>query len=145
MKQVSTKTFLKKSINKEESIKEDIKEVDEKENKKISGIYAIHNTYHNRFYIGSSKDVNRRIKTHKKDLEKGSHDSRFLQKDYDEIGKEYFNFNLIEEVKNLDLLTAYEKYYIYKYDSIVMYKGYNTIMPTTNHKLFKQIYELKEK
>ena len=43
-------------------------------------------------------------------------------------------------------LTAYEKVFIYKYDSIVRYKGYNDIWPTTNHNLFKEAYQdLKEK
>ena len=37
-------------------------------------------------------------------------------------------------------LTAYEKCFIYLYDAIVMYKGFNDIFPTTNHELFKKAY-----
>lgn len=144
MKAVKPKTFLKKPtpISKTKEVPKEI--IKETTNEKICGVYMIHNTFHNRKYIGSSKDVDRRIKTHKKDLEKGSHDSRFMQRDYDEVGEEFFKFTILEDNIDEELLTAYEKYYIYKHDAIVMYKGYNDIMPTTNHKLFKQIYELKE-
>lgn len=135
------KTFLKKP----NPISKQIDKSEQQENKKICGVYLIHNTFHNRKYIGSSKDVERRIKTHKKDLQKGSHDSRFMQRDYDEVGEEFFKYIVLKDNIEEDLLTAYEKYFIYKHDSIVMYKGYNDIFPTTNHKLFKYIYELEEK
>lgn len=148
MKAIKPKTFLKKpvSISKPKEVsKKDAKEnIKEDTKEKICGVYLIHNTFHNRKYVGSSKDIDRRIKTHKKDLEKGSHDSRFMQRDYDEVGEEFFKFIILEDNIDEELLTAYEKYYIYKHDSIVMYKGYNTIMPTTNHKLFKQVCKLKE-
>lgn len=115
-----------------------------KEKEKICGVYLIHNTFHNRKYVGSSTDIERRIKTHKKDLRKGAHDSRFMQKDYDECGEEHFKYTVLESGIPKDMLTAYEKYYMYKHDSIVKYKGYNSIMPTTNHKLFQEVYKLKE-
>lgn len=141
MKTVKPKTFLKRPVSiSKKLVKEEPKEAIKE---KICGIYMIHNTFHNRKYIGSSKDVDRRIKTHKKDLQKGSHDSRFMQKDYDEVGEEFFKFVVLEENIQEELLTAYEKYYIYEHNAIVMYKGYNDIMPTTNHKLFKQVYKIK--
>lgn len=110
----------------------------------ITGVYYIRNVLNDKYYIGSSKDVERRLKTHKQHLEKGCHNCRVLQKDYDNLGLNNFEFKLIEQIDNEDLLTAYEKYYIYKYKAIVMYKGYNEIMPTTNHKAFKEVYSIKE-
>lgn len=110
----------------------------------FSGVYMIHNKVNGRKYIGSTTDINRRIKTHKRELERGSHNNRFMQKDYDEAGPNNFDYVILEKDIKEDLLTAYEKYWIYKHNSIVMYLGYNFMFPTTNHKLFKQIYNLKE-
>lgn len=122
----------------------ELKNIKEKVNNPIMGVYSIKNKINNKYYIGSSKDVVKRIKTHKQHLLKGCHNSRVLQKEYDMYGEEGFNFDIIEIVKEEELLTAYEKYYIYKYNAIVKYKGYNEIFPTSNHKLFKEIYNLKE-
>lgn len=119
-------------------------EESEKENSKVfNGVYMIHNTLHNRKYIGSTKDVNRRIKTHKRELEMGSHNNRFMQKDYNEAGPNSFKYVILEKEIAGNLLTAYEKYYMYIHDSVVMYKGYNQMFPSTDHKLFKQVYESK--
>ena len=48
-----------------------------------------------------------------------------------------------EKLKDLEeeLLLAYEKCYMYKYNSMVKYKGYNQMFSTVNHKLFKQAYQ----
>ena len=39
------------------------------------------------------------------------------------------------------MLLAYEKVMMYKYDSVVKYKGYNQMFSTVNHRLFKQAYQ----
>ena len=109
----------------------------------FNGVYLIHNTFHNKKYIGSTKDINRRFKTHKRELEMGSHNNRNMQKDYDIAGPNQFNYIILEKNLDEEMLTAYEKYYMYIHDSIVMYKGYNDMFPTTNHKLFKQVYNIK--
>lgn len=109
-----------------------------------SGVYYIKNKKLNKYYIGSSSNISSRLKTHKQHLIKGCHNCRILQKDYDTYGETNFEFKPIEYVEDEALLTAYEKYYIYKYNAIVKYKGYNEKFPTLNHKLFKQVYMLKE-
>lgn len=115
-----------------------------KDDEPTCGVYYIRNVLDDKYYVGSSKNVERRIQTHKQHLDKGCHNCRTLQKDYDTTGLDNFEFNIIEKDISEDLLTAYEKYWIYKYNAIVMYKGYNEIFPTTNHKLFKKVYNLKE-
>lgn len=109
-----------------------------------NGVYLIENSKTKRRYVGSSSNVERRIKTHKQHLEKGCHNNRKLQKDHDLYGIDSFKFTILEKDVAHDLLTAYEKYWIYKYDAIVMYKGYNEVMPTLNHSAFKYVYNLKE-
>lgn len=120
--------------------------VQEKQKKKTSndtevfnGIYLIHNTFHGKKYVGSTKDINRRFKTHKRELEMGSHNNRKMQKDYDEAGPGHFVYQVLERDLDEHMLTAYEKYYMYMHDSFVMYKGYNDMFPTTNHKLFQKV------
>lgn len=109
----------------------------------FNGVYMIHNTLHNKKYIGSTKDINRRFKTHKRELEMGSHNNRKMQKDYDEAGPNQFIYTVLERDLDESMLTAYEKYYMYIHDSIVMYKGYNDIFPTTNHILFQEVCRSK--
>lgn len=57
----------------------------------------INNKRNNRRYIGSSKDVERRLKTHKLNLKKGCHPCRLMQKHYDE-DPDSFEFILLEKI-----------------------------------------------
>ena len=112
----------------------------------LSGVYRITCVANNKTYIGSSDNIMRRLKTHERELKKGSHNNRLMQKDYEKYGAEFFEFRVLFKDIPKDKLTAYEKVGIYLYDSIVMYKGYNDIWPTTNHKAFKEAYnDLVEK
>ena len=112
----------------------------------LSGVYRITCLANNKNYIGSSDNIMRRLKTHERELEQGSHNNRRLQHDYDKYGSGFFEFRVVFIDIPKDKLTAYEKVGIYLYDSIVMYKGYNDIWPTTNHKAFKEAYnDLKER
>ena len=112
----------------------------------LSGVYRITCVANNKTYIGSSDNIMRRLKTHERKLKEGSHNNRLMQKDYDKYGAEFFEFRVLFKDVPKDKLTAYEKVGIYLYDSIVMYRGYNDIWPTTNHKAFKEAYnDLVEK
>ena len=112
----------------------------------LSGVYRITCLANNKNYIGSSDNIMRRLKTHERELEQGSHNNRRLQHDYDKYGSGFFEFRVVFIDIPKEKLTAYEKVAIYLYDSIVMYKGYNDIWPTTNHKAFKEAYNnLKER
>ena len=112
----------------------------------LSGVYRITCLANNKNYIGSSDNIMRRLKTHERELNEGSHNHRRLQHDYDKYGSEFFEFRVVFIDISKEKLTAYEKVAIYLYDSIVMYKGYNDIWPTTNHKMFKEAYlDLVEK
>lgn len=107
----------------------------------LSGVYRITCLANNKNYIGSSDNIMRRLKTHERELEQGSHNNRRLQHDYDKYGSGFFEFRVVFIDIPKEKLTAYEKVAIYLYDSIVMYKGYNDIWPTTNHKVFKEAYQ----
>ena len=114
--------------------------------KPICGIYMIKCIANDKTYIGSSNDVMRRIKTHKRELKNGSHNNLLLQHEYNKYGADNFIFKIIDQNLEEDLLLAYEKCYMYLNHSMVKYKGYNHINSTVNHKQFKEAYnKLKER
>lgn len=117
---------------------------DAKDEMIYNGVYLIENSVTGRKYVGSSSNIDRRIKTHKQHLQKGCHNNRKLQKDHDMHGIESFKFIILEKDVAHDLLTAYEKYWIYKHDAIVRYKGYNIKFPECTHAQLKYIYNMKE-
>lgn len=140
---IKPKSFIKKDIIPKETVtKKTIKNTEEES--VYNGVYLIENSITKRKYVGSSSNINKRLKTHKQHLQKGCHNNRKLQKDHDIYGLDSFKFIILEKDVAHDLLTAYEKYWIYKHDAIVKYKGYNDIMPTLNHNAFKYVYNLKE-
>ena len=109
--------------------------------KPICGIYMIKCLTNDKTYIGSSNDVMRRLKTHKRELANGSHNNLLLQHEFTKYGADNFVFKVIDKDLPEEMLLAYEKCYCYIYNSVVKYKGYNNIFPTTNHKLFKEAYK----
>lgn len=67
--------------------------------KSISGIYKITNKINNMFYIGSSTDCFRRFYQHINSLSKGNHANKQLQSAYNKYGKEFFTFEIVQEVE----------------------------------------------
>lgn len=144
--QIKPKKLFKNPIPKsaKDAIKTNITTMEEKDEKVYNGVYQIFCTATGKSYIGSSSNIDRRIKTHKQHLEKGCHNNRKLQKDYDIHGIESFEFLILEKDVAHDLLTAYEKYWIYKKDAIVRFKGYNIKFPECTYAQLKYIYNMKE-
>jgi group I intron endonuclease len=60
------------------------------------GIYELRCTQTNKVYIGSSKNVRRRIVEHVNHLKKNKHDNAYLQKAWNKYGEDSFSFNCIE-------------------------------------------------
>lgn len=91
-----------------------------------SGIYKItfQSNVKDLCYIGSSKDIEKRIKVHKKDLRIGIHANKFMQEDWNKYGESNFQFEILELVEDIELLTERESYYIEYYKSYRPF-GYN--------------------
>jgi len=68
-----------------------------------SGVYKIVNTINGKVYIGSSKNVYKRLRTHKKNLKNGNHNNCHLMKSVIKHGLNNFSFEPIEycEIENL--------------------------------------------
>lgn len=108
---------------------------------KNGAIYAIENKINGKMYIGLSKNIRRRFKTHKNKLERGCHFNQHLQNAYNKYGKESFKFKVIEKRISVEKLGQKEKYYIDKFDTVK--SGYN--MKTGGYEGWKFSEEVKKK
>lgn len=90
------------------------------------GIYAIENNVNHMFYVGQSKNIQKRMKEH--GYNKGS---RLLALAMQEYGKENFSYHVLEEC-TVDKLDALEMHYIKKLNCMYP-NGYNITSGGTNH------------
>jgi len=91
----------------------------------ISGVYKITCKNNNKFYIGSSIDINRRLKTHISLLKNNKHSNPYLQRAWNKHGVQNFKYEIIETIYDIKQLSIREKYWL---DSTKCYKeeiGFN--------------------
>lgn len=74
-----------------------------------SGIYMIKNNLNEKFYIGSTKNLNVRFSTHKSLLKKNKHTNIHLQRSYNKYG-DVFSYIILEYVNEEKLLEIEQKY-----------------------------------
>lgn len=91
------------------------------------GVYAIHNKTTGKYYVGSSSNVNSRLKTHRSNIEKLYGSNMKMDEDLkteDDIKN--FEFLILETFNDYEItetkLREREAYYIKKYNA---YNGYN--------------------
>lgn len=91
---------------------------------KICGIYCIENLINHKKYIGQSKNIKARWRSHKSDLRRNAHGNDYLQKAWNKHGEENFQFYILEEC-DIDIINDREQYYIKLYDTTNRDYGYN--------------------
>ena len=91
---------------------------------KIIGVYKILNKVNNKLYVGSSTFVQSRLRLHKSHLRKNKHVNKHLQSSFNKYGIENFQFLLIEECEESNLIER-EQYWIDLLDTCNKDKGYN--------------------
>lgn len=84
----------------------------------ISGVYCITNTLNGKQYVGQSADIGRRWRVHL------NSSTLEVQKDIRTLGRENFDFKILEEVKNPEERCEREKYWIEKLGTFE--NGYNS-------------------
>ncbi len=75
-----------------------------------SGVYKITNLINGKFYIGSSKDLNRRKKDHFRILSKGTSHNKILQNAVNKYGIINFKFEIIENCTEELLFITEQKF-----------------------------------
>ena len=91
------------------------------------GVYKITNLKNNKVYVGSSIDISSREYKHFWMLKKGIHDNTHLQKSYKKYGKDNFEFIILENCPESEIIER-ENFYIKKYNSNNSSHGYNLAM-----------------
>jgi YesN/AraC family two-component response regulator len=81
-----------------------------KSNIKNCGIYEIRNTFNNKIYIGSSKNLYGRCKKHFSLLKHNKHTNMYLQNSYNKHGSNLFEFNVLEHCEEPELTILEQKY-----------------------------------
>jgi group I intron endonuclease len=78
------------------------------------GIYKIINTANNKFYIGSSKQLNKRIIDHFSRLRNNTHKNKFLQKSFNKYREASFKVEILEQFVGLtpEELLVKEQYHL---------------------------------
>lgn len=74
------------------------------------GIYMIKNLVNSKCYYGSSKNIEKRLDRHKKQLRNKTHGNCILQKAWDKYGEDNFLFEIVEECEFEMLLETEQKY-----------------------------------
>lgn len=93
----------------------------------MSGIYKIESKQTSQVYVGSSLNVNKRIRNHKSLLQRGKHENKRLQMHWNLYGADDLEFSVIEYVDE-SLLPVRESYFIGKYNSFN--DGFNLTLQT---------------
>lgn len=92
---------------------------------KISGVYLLINILNNKVYVGSSLNINKRIKRHFNELRKNIHYNLHLQNAFNKYGESSFKSEIIEKNILEENIIIKEQFYINKYDSHNFECGYN--------------------
>ena len=86
-------------------------------------VYVIRHNVTNRVYVGSSYNLNVRIKNHLQRLRSHSHNVEDMQTDFDRYGEDY-SIEIVDEI--LHITDSYKEYeWMEKYQSRIRGIGYN--------------------
>lgn len=96
------------------------------------GIYIITNKVNGKVYIGQSKKLNQRYGGHLYRLKRKEHHNEILQRAFDKYGVDNFEYNILEEVLDDNILSEREKYWIDFYGGINNDQVYNLKDPLLN-------------
>lgn len=77
----------------------------------VSGVYKIQNLTNGFFYIGSSKDLKRRINGHISMLELGSHIIKKMQNDFNSLDENIFKAFILEQCEEDELSRVENKWF----------------------------------
>jgi len=94
-------------------------------NIELSGIYKIICKNNKKFYIGSSINIDRRLKDHVRLLKRNKHKNKYLQNCWNKYGEQNFRFEIIETIYGVEQLPIREKWWIDNTDCCNRKIGFN--------------------
>ena len=97
-----------------------------------SGIYKITNKENDKIYVGQTKNLNTRYGGHLYRIKRNEHHNEHLQRAFKKYGEDNFEYEILEEVKNVSNLDLREKYWIDHYGGINDDNTYNFKDPLLN-------------
>lgn len=113
-----------------------------KEDKPIYGVYVIHNTITNQYYIGASSRVALRVYGHLTHLKSGIHENKKLQEAFNQYGVSAFCFWIVKDDLSKNIALEIEEGLISKYDAHD--NGYNQL-PSALHRTNAHNYRMTYK
>lgn len=87
---------------------------------KFSGIYAIKNTVTGAIRVGSSRDIHKRFSNYKSLLNNNKYNNKAMQEDWNEYGKDNFEFIILECCGVKDLFVR-EKFWMEQFGDKCIY------------------------
>ena len=106
------------------------------------GIYKITTKHNGKIYVGSSDDIEKRIKMHISRLKRNVHHSIFLQNVFNKHGVTNLEFSIIEELLSSETKLEREQYWIDFYRCYEREYGYNLSKKVQlNTYCYKKIYQ----
>jgi group I intron endonuclease len=90
-----------------------------------TGIYCIRHVDSGKSYIGQSLDVESRLRRHHRDLVRGRHFNRYLQRAWNKHGASQFEFRILLICEERDA-NAYERKCINAFGTMLKSRGYNS-------------------
>jgi len=108
----------------------------------ISGIYSITNIINKKIYIGSSKNIDKRIRKHFGDLRNNKHANSHLQNAYNKYGRNSFSWEIVKGEIPFNELERIEQEFI---DSIPQDLRYNQRLIANNNGGIKLQQATKDK
>lgn len=81
-----------------------------KQKKFRKGVFQIRNISNGKIFIGCGKDLDKNWNSHHFRLKMGMHEAKELQKEWNELGEDYFVFEVLGELKEKEDVNAdYDK------------------------------------
>ena len=113
---------------------------------KTSGIYKLYNIITNKIYVGYSINIHYRVNNqHLYELRTKKHKNKQLQKDFDDFGKESFDFFVLQDVEEIENLVIVEMEWMKKLNVFNENIGYNIATNNSIRKGWKHTEEAKIK
>lgn len=109
-----------------------------------SGIYKITHIASGKVYVGLSKNLKDRARSHWYHLRETRHANTYLQAAYNKYGEDAFTLEIVEYVP-VEKLTEREAFWISHYNSLSTGNGYNIQIPREDGKGYAMTEETKRK